>query len=59
MNKETQLGFIHRFIPSNKNQAGAKEKFGLLRSFLLHGPGGNEEDLIPLAQQIAPEASYT
>ena len=59
MNKETQLGFIHRFIPSNKNQAGAKGKIRPTTILLLHGTGGNEEDMIPLAQQIAPEASYT
>lgn len=57
MNKETQLGFIHRFIPSNKNQAGAKGKIRPTTILLLHGTGGNEEDMIPLAQQIAPEAA--
>src|SRR6476620_5727850 len=57
MNKENQLGFIHRFIPSNKNQAGAKGKIRPTTILLLHGTGGNEEDMIPLAQQIAPEAS--
>ena len=51
MNKKTQLGFIHRFIPSNKNQAGAKGKIRSTTILLLHGTGGNEEDLIPLAQR--------
>ena len=44
MNNETQLGFIHRFIPSNKNQAGAKGKIRPTTILLLHGTGGNEED---------------
>src|ERR1041385_5175492 len=57
MNNETQLGFIHRFIPSNKNQAEAKGKIRSTTILLLHGTGGNEEDMIPLAQQIAPEAA--
>jgi phospholipase/carboxylesterase len=40
------LGFIHRFIP-----ASAPGKPTLL---LLHGTGGDENDLVPLAQRIAP-----
>ncbi len=42
------LGFIHRFIP-----AADKNKPTLL---LLHGTGGDENDLLPLAQRIAPGA---
>src|SRR3989442_15283751 len=57
MNKETKLGFIHRFIPSNKNRVGAKGKIRPTTVLLLHGTGGNEEDMIPLGQQIAPEAA--
>lgn len=45
----TDLGFIHRFIP-----ATAPDRPTLL---LLHGTGGDENDLIPLAQRIAPGAS--
>jgi phospholipase/carboxylesterase len=40
------LGFIHRFIPGTDTT-----KPPLL---LLHGTGGDENDLIPLAQRIAP-----
>ncbi|HWL06395.1 MAG TPA: alpha/beta hydrolase [Xanthobacteraceae bacterium] len=39
------LGFIHRFLP------GAAGHAPLL---LLHGTGGNEDDLIPLARRISP-----
>jgi phospholipase/carboxylesterase len=44
----TDLGFIHRFIP-----ATAPGKPMLL---LLHGTGGDENDLLPLAARIAPGA---
>jgi phospholipase/carboxylesterase len=40
------LGFIHRFIPGRDT-----DKAPL---FLLHGTGGDENDLIPLAERIAP-----
>jgi phospholipase/carboxylesterase len=43
------LGFIHRFIP-----ATAPGKPPLL---LLHGTGGDENDLLPLAARIAPGAA--
>jgi phospholipase/carboxylesterase len=49
--KDTNLGFIHRFIPhSNANES----KQTLL---LLHGTGGTEDDLIPLGNELAPNAS--
>jgi phospholipase/carboxylesterase len=60
MDKKTQLGFIHRFIPSNKrNEArtreqGTKGKTTFTTLLLLHGTGGNEEDLIPVGHEIAP-----
>ena len=50
--KDTDLGFIHRFVPPNSN---AKEAMPTL--LLLHGTGGNEDDLIPLAKELAPNAS--
>lgn len=53
--KPHQLGFIHRFIPSNRKEAKAKTPLATL--LLLHGTGGNEEDLIPLGHEIAPEAA--
>jgi phospholipase/carboxylesterase len=43
------LGFDHRFL------AGEDESGPTL--LLLHGTGGNEEDLIPLGQDLAPYAS--
>lgn len=47
MNEKNQLGFVHKFIPSE----GSKDKnsFTLL---LLHGTGGNETDLIPIARML-------
>jgi len=42
----TDLGFTHRFIP-------AKE-MGQTPLLLLHGSGGDEHDLLPLAERIAP-----
>jgi phospholipase/carboxylesterase len=42
----TDLGFIHRFVP-----ATLPGKPPLL---LLHGTGGDENDLIPLGQQLSP-----
>jgi phospholipase/carboxylesterase len=57
------LGFIHRFIrPLNsdrfvggegrENQEGASKKTPPTTFLLLHGTGGNEEDLIPLAYEL-------
>ena len=40
------LGFIHRFIPGRDP--------ALPPLLLLHGTGGDEHDLIPLAERIAP-----
>lgn len=44
-----ELGFIHRFIPA-KGPAHAP-------LLLLHGTGGNEDDLIPLGERLAPGAA--
>jgi predicted esterase len=60
----TRLSFIHRFIPP-KNKEGSDGigtvKQGEEQSFttflLLHGTGGNEEDLIPLAYELDKRAA--
>lgn len=44
------MEFIHKFIPS----ATGNNDTTLL---LLHGTGGNEEDLLPLGQYLAPDAA--
>lgn len=43
------LGFIHRFIPAAQP--------GLPTLLLLHGTGGDENDLIPLGRQLLPGAA--
>jgi predicted esterase len=40
------LAFIHRFEPGNRLEAPPL--------LLLHGTGGDENDLLPLGQAIAP-----
>jgi phospholipase/carboxylesterase len=62
-NEKPRLGYIHRFIvPSDEmgkrqaqGQKGDRNKFTTF--LLLHGTGGNEEDLIPLAQQLCQKAA--
>ena len=57
MDKNTQLGFIHRFLPPNKVSGSRPRKQDFTTLLLLHGTGGSEEDMLPLGQQIAPEAA--
>jgi phospholipase/carboxylesterase len=47
LNEKNQLGFIHKFIPSE----GTKDK-NSLTLLLLHGTGGDETDLIPIARML-------
>jgi predicted esterase len=49
---DTNLGFIHRFIPPHSNAKESKQTL-----LLLHGTGGTEDDLIPLGNELAPNAS--
>jgi predicted esterase len=46
----SELGFIHQFIPASTRQ----DQVTLL---LLHGTGGNEQDLIPLGRELYPRAA--
>ena len=43
------LGFAHRFLPGEDDSG--------VTLLLLHGTGGNEGDLIPLAKELAPTAA--
>jgi predicted esterase len=43
-------GFAHNFLPGEKDGPG-------VTLLLLHGTGGNEDDLIPLGQQLLPDAA--
>jgi predicted esterase len=42
--------FIHRFIPATRPGTG-------ITLLLLHGTGGNEEDLLPLGHELLPGAA--
>lgn len=44
------MDFIHKFVPSEQPHQSAT-------LVLLHGTGGNEDDLIPLGRFLAPEVS--
>jgi len=64
---KTQPGFIHRFIPPKNKKSKATigttdDEEGTQREtfttfLLLHGTGGNEEDLIPLAYELDKDAA--
>jgi predicted esterase len=49
MSQTTDLGFIHRFVPGTDPEGPTL--------LLLHGTGGNEDDLLPLGQAIAKGAA--
>jgi phospholipase/carboxylesterase len=51
-NSKDGLGFIHRFVPSPNGDVATAQTL-----LLLHGTGGNESDLIPLGQSLAPDAN--
>jgi predicted esterase len=45
----TNLGFVNRFVPGSTRNSPAL--------LLLHGTGGDENDLIPLGSELAPGAA--
>jgi phospholipase/carboxylesterase len=45
----SELGFEHRYLPGDEESGPTL--------LLLHGTGGNEEDLIPLGQELLPGAA--
>ena len=46
----SDLGFIHRFIPAQDNRSGRV-------LLLLHGTGGNENDMIPIGRDLDSTAA--
>jgi predicted esterase len=46
----SDLGFTHRFIPAKESLSGRV-------LLLLHGTGGNENDMLPLGRDIDPSAA--
>ena len=49
MKDKDQLGFVHRFLASDHNIPDRS-----MTLLLLHGTGGDENDLIPIARMIDP-----
>jgi len=48
LNEKNQLGFIHNIIPSEESS----KDHDSLTLLLLHGTGGDENDLIPIARRL-------
>jgi phospholipase/carboxylesterase len=48
LSNKSQLGFIHTFIPSDSGRTDDDS----LNLLLLHGTGGDENDLIPIARML-------
>ena len=44
------LGFVHRFVPASQDADGTTV-------LVLHGTGGDENDLVPLARELMPAAN--
>jgi predicted esterase len=65
MEKKNQLGFTHRFIPSKNKRTRARIRIRtsekgskvLTTLILFHGTGGNEDDLLPLANELDQRAA--
>lgn len=49
MSASGELEFVHRFVPASVK--------GLPALLMLHGTGGDENDLLPLGQQLLPGAA--
>ena len=47
MNQAEKLSFVHTFVPGRSRRT----------LLLLHGTGGNENDLIPLGRELDPDAN--
>ena len=50
----TYNDFIHRFIPGETDEQGSQPSSTLL---LLHGTGGNQDDLLDLGRMLLPQAA--
>ena len=63
--KKIELDFIHSFIPPRPEESGAGTAARRLKTegktfttfLLLHGTGGNEQDIIPLAYELDKKAA--
>ena len=53
---DSKLGFIHRFIPASAT-APKKNRDKLFVLLLLHGTGGNEDDLIPVGKMLCQDCA--
>jgi phospholipase/carboxylesterase len=51
MSEKDKLGFIHIFIPSENRKDNRS-----LTLLLLHGTGGDENDLVPIAKMLVPHS---
>ena len=49
---QPELGFIHQFVP-------AAEPDSPVTLLLLHGTGGNEQDLLLIGNALWPDARYS
>ena len=52
----SKLGFIHRFIPASAT-GPKKNRDKLFVLLLLHGTGGNEDDLIPVGKMLCQDCT--